>query len=179
MIIFSITNDITEQTYIGTTKDCATARWKEFKSAVALNIDAPLYRDIRQHGSENFTVCEIAVAEDRQELRDLIEDALSEDFSAINLQGVKTRPPANDLKPAPRKRTAITSKDAVKTTKAAKPKLATGRTTSANKEKAIKEGIAREKAERDALKQHKVDAEAAEMKALMARLDERAGGSKR
>ncbi len=54
-----------------------------------------------------------------------------------------------------------------------KPKLATGRTGSAAKEKRIKEAIALEKLEREALKKRQVTEQADEMKAILANLDAR------
>jgi hypothetical protein len=54
-----------------------------------------------------------------------------------------------------------------------KPKLATGRTGSAIKEKRIKEAIALEKLEREALKKRQVNEQADEMKAILANLDAR------
>lgn len=54
-----------------------------------------------------------------------------------------------------------------------KPKLATGRTGSAAKEKRIKEAIAKEKLEREALKKRQILEQADEMKAILANLDAR------
>ncbi len=54
-----------------------------------------------------------------------------------------------------------------------KPKLATGRTGSAIKEKRIKEAIALEKLEREALKKRQVIEQADEMKSILANLDAR------
>ena len=59
------------------------------------------------------------------------------------------------------------------TTKLVKPKVASGRTNSAAKERAIKEAIAEEKAERETKKLAKAAAEAKEMREIMARLDNR------
>lgn len=54
-----------------------------------------------------------------------------------------------------------------------KPKLATGRTGSAAKEKRIKEALALEKQEREALKKRQILEQADEMKAILANLDAR------
>ena len=90
MIIFSITNTTTQQNYVGTTKNCASERWEELKAALPMRINAPLYNDMREYGVENFTVREFARAEDREEMKEYVEDAILE-LNAINLQGMKTR----------------------------------------------------------------------------------------
>lgn len=177
MIVFTITNTITSQAYVGITQQTPEERWDLYLSALKLGINAPLYNDIRTHGSDVFTIEEWGYAEDREELRDLVNDAIS-DLDAINLQGMKTA--IDKPKVVATKKTVSASKPKTAKTKAAvkpvdqKPKMAIGRTTSSAKEKAIREGIAREKAEREAEKMAQIAAQADEMKALLASLDARA-----
>lgn len=187
MIVFIVTNNITQQVYVGTTQNSPAERWSKLKSAASLDIDAPIYHDIRQYGGDNFTLQDWGFASDREELRELISQAIN-DFDAITLQGVKTSRPiqktqATDKKirkthkasantiHAPRNKTNTATPT---TTATDKLKIASGRVSSSSKEKVIREGIAKEKAKRQAEQQAKIAAEADEMKAIMARMDARA-----
>jgi len=184
LIVFTITNDVTDEVYVGTTKDSVEERWKQYQEAAKLDHTAArLFKDIRDFGAEKFTVSEFAAAYDREDLKDMFDEAMDE-FNGISLVGVKTTKP-KPVKVAPVKKTAVkkatTSRTASGpvTTKIVKPKLASGRTNSAAKERAIKEAIAEEKAERESQKLAKAAAEAQEMRDIMARLDNRGSSLKK
>jgi hypothetical protein len=179
LIVFIITNDVTNEVYVGTTKDSVEERWKQYQEAAELDPTAArLFKDIRDFGAKSFTPSEYAVAFDREDLKDLFEEAI-EEYQGISLVGVKTIKP-KPVKVAAPKKTAVkksTTKSktsgAPVTTKIVKPKVASGRTNSAAKERAIKEAIAEEKADRESKKLMKASSEAQEMRDIMARLDNR------
>lgn len=109
-----------------------------------------------------------------------------DEFNGISLVGVKTTKPKPVKAAAPKKTAAkkTTAKAASKshgpvTTIFSKPKISSGRTNSAKKERAIKEAIAEEKAERESQKLAKAAAEAQEMRDIMARLDNRGSSLKK
>ena len=184
MIVFTIINDVTDEVYIGTTNDSVENRWLQYQEAAKLDHTAArLFKDIRDFGAEKFTVSEYAVGYDREDLKDMFEEAMDE-YSGISLVGIKTTKP-KVAKPTTSKLTAnkttnkkspeksSSSKKSSTTTKIVKEKLAAGRTNSAAKERAIKEAIAEEKAIRESAKLAKAAAEAKEMREIMARLDSR------
>ena len=185
LIVFIITNDVTDEVYVGTTRDSVEERWKQYQEAAELDHTAArLFKDIRDFGAKSFTPSEYAVAFDREDLKDLIEEAM-EEHQGISLVGVKTIKP-KPIKVAAPKKTAIkkaTTKSKASsgllTTKIVKPKVASGRTNSAAKERAIKEAIAEEKAERESKKLMKASSEAQEMRDIMARLDNRGSSLKK
>lgn len=175
MIVFTLTNDVTDEVYVGTTKDSVEERWKQYQeSAIIDHTAARLFKDIRDFGAKNFTVTEYAVAYDREDMKDMF-DAAMEEHNGISLVGVKAIKPKPEKVVAPKK--AVAKKTVTPTrsknvaTKVAKPKISSGRTGSAAKERAIKEAIALEKAEREQAKLAQAAAEAKEMREIMARLD--------
>ncbi len=177
MIVFTITNEVTDEVYVGTTKDSVDERWKQYQEAAKLDHTAArLFKDIRDFGAKSFTPAEYAVAYDREDLKDLFEEAMDE-HEGISLVGVKTTKPKPVKVAAPKKaavkKPAVKSNTGAATSKIIKPKVASGRTNSAAKERAIKEAIAEEKAERESKKLAKAAAEAQEMRDIMARLDNR------
>jgi hypothetical protein len=177
LIVFTITNEVTDEVYVGTTKDSVDERWKQYQEAAALDHTAArLFKDIRDFGAKNFTAAEYAVAYDREDLKDLFDEAMDQ-HAGISLVGVKTTKPkpvkvAAPKKAAPKKKATSKSHGPV-TTILSKPKISSGRTNSAAKERAIKEAISEEKAERETQKLMKASAEAQEMRDIMARLDNR------
>lgn len=185
LIVFTITNDITGEVYVGTTKDSVDERWQQYQEAAKLDHTAArLFKDIRDFGAKRFTVSEFAVAYDREDLKDMFDEAMDE-FSGISLVGVKTIKPkpikVATKKPAAKKTTTAKSTKAhgPVTSKIIKPKVSSGRTNSAVKERAIKEAIAEEKADRESLKLAKAAAEAQEMRDIMSRLDSRGSSLKK
>ena len=180
MIVFTITNDVTDEVYVGTTIDSVEERWKQYQEAAALDHTAArLFKDIRDFGAKSFSPTEYAVAFDREDLKDLFDEAMDE-HQGISLVGIKTTKPkpikvAAPKKVAPKKTTAAKARNThgAVTTIFTKPKISSGRTNSAAKERAIKEAISEEKAERETKKLMKASAEAQEMRDIMARLDNR------
>lgn len=184
LIVFTLTNDVTDEVFVGTTKDSVEERWKQYQDAAKLDHTAArLFKDIRDFGADKFTISEYAAAYDREDLKDMFEEAMDE-FNGISLVGVKTTKPkpvkAVAKKIAAKKSTTTRTTSAKATTsnahiatKLVKEKVSTGRTNSAAKERAIKEAIAEEKAERESQKLAKAAAEAQEMRDIMARLDNR------
>lgn len=178
LIVFTITNDVTDEVYVGTTKDSVDERWKQYQEAAKLDHTAArLFKDIRDFGADKFTACEYAVAYDREDLKDMFEEAMDE-FNGVSLVGVKTTKPKPVKVAAPKKTVVKKSTNTTRTTttaspKIAKPKISSGRTNSAAKERAIKEAIAEEKVIRESAKLAKAAAEAQEMREIMARLDNR------
>ena len=181
MIVFTLTNDITDEVYVGTTKISVEERWKQYQEAAKLDHTAArLFKDIRDFGADKFTASEYAVAYDREDLKDMFEEAI-EEFNGISLVGIKTTKPKPITKPTAKKASPLQKKSlstTTSTTRKAKPKIvkekvSTGRTNSAAKERAIKEAIAEEKANRETAKLTRAAAEAKEMRDIMARLDSR------
>jgi len=164
-------------------------RWRQYIQAARQGIDEQLYREMRELGASNFEMTEWAVAEDREELAELMGQAIS-DHNAINLKGLKMGEKSQASSPPSPKISAATGQpvsggkagkgtDAIPNKPGTSTKIASGRTTSAKKEKAIREAIALEKAERVAQKQKQADEQADEMKAIMARLDARTPARRR
>lgn len=89
MIVFTVTNKVTQQVYVGTTRDSVDDRWSQLVLAAGLPLDFPLYEEIRQYGPHNFDVQEWAEASSREELAALEEEAI-ESFNAKSLRGYRT-----------------------------------------------------------------------------------------
>ena len=182
MIVFTLTNEDTDQVWVGTAREGVTPedRFQQIQAALPLGIDHPFFDELKKFGASSFTPSLFAVAEDRIELLEMVEEAL-DSLNAKSLVGIKTVKPGTTQsalapKPKPRaSRVKATSSASAKskTAKPVKEKLATGRTGSAAKERAIKEGIEAEKAAIAAAKAKKVQEEADEMKRILAGLDAR------
>ena len=180
MLVYTLTNNITGDVWVGTCKDSSDERFMQLQEAMALGIKAQIYKDLRDFGVENFTVEDYAVAHDREELKDIFDEAM-DIHEGKSLVGVKTTlgktsianaAPLKSSTTRTRKATSSTT-STTKTKTVAVEKLATGRTGSAKKEKLIKEKLAEEKAAREAAKLKQVREQADEMAAIMARLDSR------
>ncbi|KEQ18863.1 GIY-YIG nuclease family protein [Endozoicomonas numazuensis] len=89
MIIFTVTNKVTKQIYVGSTRNDLESQWEKMVAAAHQDLDYPLYREIRIHGEDEFTVEEWDRAESREELAELEQDAI-DFFGAENLRGYKT-----------------------------------------------------------------------------------------
>jgi hypothetical protein len=183
MLVYTLTNNITGDVWVGTCKDSSDERFMQFQEAMALGVKEKIYKDLRDFGVQNFTVEDYALAYDREELRDIFDDAM-ETYNGKSLIGVKTSlgktsiaktaPLKSNVSTAKRKTLGASSATPSTPKKAAAPvKLATGRTGSAKKEKLIKEKLAEEKAMRESKKSKQVIEQADEMAAIMARLDSR------
>ena len=194
MLVYTITNNITEEVWVGTCKDSSDERFEQFQEAMALGIKAQIYKDLRDFGVQNFTVEDYAVAEDREDLKDLFAEAMDE-YNGKSLIGIKTSlgktsiasmAPLKSSVGSP-KRTTISTTSGTSTsaisraatttrrtaTKPVKEKIASGRTNNSAKEKMIKERMADEKAQRESQKSKQIMEQADEMAAIMARLDSR------
>ncbi len=88
MIIFTITNNVTGQIYVGHTRNKLTEQWQKMLSAAHLNLGHPLYNEIIIYGNKNFTVEEYDIAETLQEAKVIEKEAISH-FHAKSLQGYK------------------------------------------------------------------------------------------
>lgn len=180
MLVYTLTNNTTGDVWVGTCKDSSDERFMQLQEAMALGIKAQIYKDMRDFGIENFTVEDYAVADDREELKDIFDEAM-EIHNGRSLVGVKTTLGKTSIANSAPLKSSIkkvtrpsTNAQPSATTKPAKQeKLATGRTGSAKKEKLIKEKLAEEKALREAAKIKQVREQADEMAAIMARLDSR------
>ena len=184
MIVFTLINELNDDVWVGTAHGDLTpeVRFKQLQDALKLGMEHPFYKDLKTFGPEAFSVNLFAVAEDRAELKMLVEEAL-DTYDGKSLVGIKTvRPGTTQAALAPKAkskpRTAAKKASAGQSTsrttpKVAKEKLATGRTGSAAKERKIKEAIEAEKAAIAAAKAKQAIEEAAEMKAIMAGLDAR------
>ncbi|PJE80868.1 hypothetical protein CI610_00116 [invertebrate metagenome] len=89
MIIFTITNKVTGQVYVGNTRNDLQSQWEKMVAAALHNLDYPLYRAIRLHGEENFQVEEWDSVDNRHDLLELEQEAI-EFFHAESLKGYKT-----------------------------------------------------------------------------------------
>lgn len=186
MIVYLLKNKVTREVWVGTSPTSGEERFAQLCGSMYLGIKEQIYRDLREHGVDAFTVEEYAVAEDREELKDMFEDAMDM-FNGKSLIGVKTslpKAPEPAAKRVVKKSTTTGSMVATRspgavTVKPVKDKIATGRTGSAAKEKLIKEKIALERAKMEAEKSKLVMEQAAEMRALMAAMDARKAPAKK
>lgn len=175
MLVFTLTNNVTDEVWVGTCKDSSEERFTQFKNAMTLGIKAQIYKDLRDYGVNNFSVADFAMASDREELAELFVEAM-DTYDARSLQGIKTSlRSAAAPKAAPvKKRAPSATGSKVKTkVKPSKEKISTGRTNNSAKEKLIKERMAEEKAERETIKRRQEREQADEMAAIIARLDAR------
>lgn len=76
MIIFTVTNKVTKQIFVGSTRNDLESQWEKMVAAAHQDLDYPLYREIRIHGEDEFTVEEWDRAESREELAELEQDAI-------------------------------------------------------------------------------------------------------
>ncbi len=89
MIVFTITNNITDEVWVGTTRDSSAERWEQYKEAMAAGASHAFYKDLRDFGVKSFTLDDFAVADSREELKDLVEEAM-DTYDGKSLSGVKT-----------------------------------------------------------------------------------------
>ncbi len=188
MLVFTITNNITEDVWVGTCKDSSDERFDQLQEAMALGIKAQIYKDLRDFGVQNFTVEDFAVAEDREELKDLFSEAM-ETYDGRSLVGIKTSlgktsiatmaPLKSSVKSVkrtvstPSRTTSKAATTSRSSTRATPEKISSGRTNNSTKEKLIKEQLNEEKAQRAQIKSRQVMEQADEMAAIMAKLDSR------
>lgn len=250
LIIFTITNTVSKQVYVGSTRNDIDSHWETLLIAAESGVEAELYNAIRHDGAQSFAITEYGFADNLSEARELTADAL-ETFGGKSLQGLITKPkpskvhrqsPAErkaalalleeaeqkallkgeiekptgevDLKLLAQQRDAelearivrerqetmamnkvLAAMDSRKRSKSSKakskasaptpvsraaaPKLATGKVASATQEKLIREKIALERDDREYSKISRQQAEAQEMATVMARIDARAQGMRK
>ncbi len=91
LIIFTITNTVSNQVYVGSTRNDIDSHWETLLIAAESGVEAELYDDIRTSGANCFTFTEWGFAENLSEARELTADAL-ETFNGKSLQGLITKP---------------------------------------------------------------------------------------
>ena len=89
LIIFTVTNTVSSQIYVGYTRNNLQEQWQKIVNAAEENLDFPLYKEIRTHGVDSFIVDEYDFAETREEVKD-IEDEVIRLHNAKSLRGYKT-----------------------------------------------------------------------------------------
>lgn len=89
MIIFTVKNQVSGQIYVGYTRSNLQEQWQKIINAAEENLDFPLYREIRAHGVELFSVDEYDYAETRDEVKE-VEDEVIRLYNAKSLRGYKT-----------------------------------------------------------------------------------------
>ncbi|RTE66626.1 hypothetical protein EH243_05960 [Amphritea opalescens] len=91
MIIFTITNTVSKQVYVGSTRSDIDSHWETLLIAAESGVEAELYNDIRDAGAQSFALSEWGFADNLSEARELTADAI-ETFDAKSLQGLITKP---------------------------------------------------------------------------------------
>ena len=56
MFVYKITNKVNPRVYVGLTVCTLEKRWREHRSAANTGVEKPLYRAMRKHGIENFSI---------------------------------------------------------------------------------------------------------------------------
>ena len=72
-----------EPKYVGYTKNCIEKRWSEHLSAARTGWPQLLYRAIRKHGEQSFTIESIMEHEDAQYLRDVMEPKFIREYNTM------------------------------------------------------------------------------------------------
>ncbi len=91
LIIFTITNTVSNQVYVGSTRNDIDHHWETLLIAAESGVEAELYEDIRSSGANCFTFTEWGFADNLSEARELTADAM-ETFDGKSLQGLITKP---------------------------------------------------------------------------------------
>ncbi len=91
LIIFTITNTVSKQVYVGSTRSDIDSHWETLLIAAESGVEAELYNDIRDAGAHSFALSEWGFADNLSEARELTADAI-ETFDAKSLQGLITKP---------------------------------------------------------------------------------------
>lgn len=69
MLIYKITNTANDRVYVGLTTCALEKRWREHRCAATKNVAKPLYRAMRLHGIDKFSIEAIYEAQSIEELR--------------------------------------------------------------------------------------------------------------
>lgn len=69
MFVYKITNTINNRIYVGLTTNSIEKRWREHKCAANTGSEKPLYRAMRKHGIDNFSIHVIYQATSIEDMR--------------------------------------------------------------------------------------------------------------
>lgn len=69
MFVYKITNTANDRVYVGLTTGSIKKRWREHKCAANTGSEKPLYRAMRKHGIDNFSICVIYTASSIEDMR--------------------------------------------------------------------------------------------------------------
>lgn len=69
MFVYKITNTVNDRVYIGLTTGPLKVRWRQHLSAAKKDVDKPLYRAMRKHGIDNFSIHVIYTTDSIDDLR--------------------------------------------------------------------------------------------------------------
>ncbi len=89
VLIFTVKNKMTGDIFVGTTGNDLVTQWQKILDAADLDLDYPLYRQIRRYGEDQFLVEEWDWTDNRRELSQLERDAIAT-LGAQSLRGYKT-----------------------------------------------------------------------------------------
>lgn len=70
MIVYMITNTVNDRVYVGLTSGSLDKRWREHCCAANTNVDKPLYRAMRKHGVDKFSIHKIYDATSIDDMRE-------------------------------------------------------------------------------------------------------------
>lgn len=85
MFVFTVTNRVTNDVYVGSTKDDVESYWGTLINAAEDGQEGDIYKDIRSYSPADFEVEEWASAENGKELRELVAEA-RESMDAIPIK---------------------------------------------------------------------------------------------
>ncbi len=69
MFVYKITNTVNDRVYIGLTTGSIAKRWREHRCAANIDVDKPLYRAMRKHGIDKFSINVIYTTDSIDDLR--------------------------------------------------------------------------------------------------------------
>ena len=70
MFVYKITNTVNDRVYVGLTAGPLRTRWVQHKCAANTNVDKPLYRAMRKHGIDKFSIELLYTATSLEDMRD-------------------------------------------------------------------------------------------------------------
>jgi hypothetical protein len=88
VVVFKILSKVSGQNYIGSCRSDIDERWQLYLRAAEAGLDFPLYKEIREHGEEQFIVEELDYADDIAELKEM-ELLHTVELSARSLRSYK------------------------------------------------------------------------------------------
>jgi group I intron endonuclease len=69
MFVYKITNTVNDRVYIGLTTGSIAKRWREHCCSANIDVDKPLYRAMRKHGIDKFSIHVIYTTDSVDDLR--------------------------------------------------------------------------------------------------------------